>query len=141
VILAHSPKAEEDFMAAGNGRAAKRSRQRFHHRRAEDDPAGIADAETAAAAMALIAEAEAPFISRGDDSGTNTKELSLWTAAEIDPVGQSWYTETGSGWRDAERRLGKQGYTLTDRAFLAQQDTLDLVLVVEATRRCSTTTT
>lgn len=134
VILAHSPKAEEEFMAAGNGE----SREAVMHNDfiivgPADDPAGIADAESAAEAMALIAEAEARFVSRGDESGTHSKELSLWAAAEIEPAGKSWYQETGQG-MGATLNIAseKKGYTLTDRGtFLAQTDNLDLVLVVE----------
>jgi len=133
VLLAHSPKAEEDFMAAGNGE----SREAVMHNDfiivgPEDDPAGIADAASAAEAMALIAEAEAPFISRGDESGTHSKELSLWAAAEIEPAG-SWYQESGQG-MGATLNIAaeQQGYTLADRGtFLAQEANLDLVLLVE----------
>ena len=137
VILAHSPKAEEDFMAAGNGE----SREAVMHNDfiilgPADDPAGIAEAGSAAEAMALIAEAEAPFISRGDESGTHSKELSLWSAAEIEPADQSWYQETGQG-MGATLNIAaeQQGYTLADRGtFLAQEDNLDLVLLVEGDR-------
>jgi len=134
VILAHSPKAEEEFMAAGNGE----SREAVMHNDfiivgPADDPAGIADAESAAAAMALIAEAEAPFISRGDESGTHSKELSLWAAGDIEPSGRNWYQETGQSMGATLNVASeKQGYTLTDRGtFLAQTANLDLVLLVE----------
>lgn len=134
VILAHSPNAEEEFMADGNGE----SREAVMHNDfiivgPADDPAGIADAESAAEAMALIAEAEAPFVSRGDESGTHSKELSLWAAARIEPAGKSWYQETGQS-MGATLNIAseKQGYTLTDRGtFLAQTDNLDLVVAVE----------
>ncbi len=134
VILAHSPKAEEEFMTAGNGE----SREAVMHNDfiivgPADDPAGIAGAESAAEAMALIAEAEASFISRGDESGTHSKELSLWAAAEIDPEDEGWYQQTGQG-MGATLNIASEmkGYTLTDRGtFLAQRDNLDLVLLVE----------
>ncbi len=134
VILAHSPKAEEEFMAAGNGESrAAVMHNDFIIVGPADDPAGIADAKTAAEAMALIAEAEAPFISRGDESGTHSKELSLWAAVEIEPAGKGWYQETGQGMGATLNVASeKQGYTLTDRGtFLAQQANLDLALVVE----------
>src|SRR2546422_195721 len=97
VVLAHSPKAEEDFMAAGNGE----SRLVVMHNEfiivgPGDDPAGIKGLTSAADAFKKIASAEAIFLSRGDQSGTNTKELSLWTSAGIQPSG-AWYQETGSG--------------------------------------------
>ena len=134
VILAHSLKAEEDFMAAGNGE----SREAVMHNDfiivgPADDPAGIADAESAAEAMALIAEAEAPFLSRGDESGTHSKELSLWAAAELEPTGNGWYQETGQSMGATLNVASeKQGYTVTDRGtFLAQKEHLNLVVLSE----------
>lgn len=134
VILAHSPKAEEEFMAAGFGE----SRQIVMHNDfvivgPPGDPAGIADAADAAAALALIAGKGSMFVSRGDDSGTHMKELGLWEKAAIDPVGQGWYQETGQG---MGATLGvaseKQGYTLSDRGtYLAQKANYDLDLLVE----------
>jgi tungstate transport system substrate-binding protein len=104
VILAHSPKAEEEFMAAGNGE----SREAVMHNDfiivgPADDPAGIAGAESAAEAMALIAEAEAPF-GRGDD----------WHPPMVvdgggDRPSGSWYQETGQGWRDTKCGFGAVG--------------------------------
>ena len=57
------------------------------------DPAGIAGMSHAAAALARIAEAQAPFVSRGDDSGTHKRELALWRAAGVDvaTVSANWY--------------------------------------------------
>jgi tungstate transport system substrate-binding protein len=134
VILAHSPKAEEDFMAAGNGESREAVMYNdFVIVGPVDDPAGIADAKTAAEAMALIAEAEAPFISRGDESGTHSKELSLWAAAGIEPVGNNWYQQTGQSMGATLNVASeKRGYTLTDRGtFLAQKEHLDLVVLSE----------
>ncbi len=133
VILAHSPKAEEDFMAAGNGE----SREAVMHNDfiivgPADDPAGI-KGSSASDAFAKIAGSESHFLSRGDQSGTNTKELSIWTAAKIDPAGKSWYEETGQGMGATLNVTSeKGGYTLTDRGtFLAQKQNLDLVILVE----------
>ncbi len=70
----------------------------------------------------------APFVSRGDNSGTHKKELDLWKKAEIDPAGQAWYLETGQG-MGATLTIAseKAAYTLTDRAtYLANQDNLEL---------------
>ena len=135
VLLVHSPSAEEDFIEAGNGE----SRELVMHNDfvivgPEDDPAGIADAESAADAFAKIAAAEAPFISRGDESGTNTKELAIWKDAGIEPAGQSWYSETGQGMgATLNVTTERQGYTLTDRGtWLAQQANLDLGLLYES---------
>jgi len=133
VVLAHSPKAEEEFMAAGNGE----SRLIVMHNDfvivgPADDPAGIEDAATAAEALSKIASSESVFLSRGDESGTHTKELSLWTAAEIEPGG-SWYQETGQGMGATLTVAGeKQGYTLSDRGtYLAQKADLGLELLFE----------
>ena len=133
VVLAHSPKAEEDFMAAGNGE----SRLVVMHNDfiivgPGDDPAGIKDATNAGDAFKKIATAEALFLSRGDQSGTNTKELSLWTSAGIQPSG-TWYQETGQGMgATLNVASDKQGYTLSDRGtYLAQKANLDLELLVE----------
>ena len=133
VVLAHSPKAEEDFMAAGNGE----SRLVVMHNDfiivgPVDDPAGIKGATNAGDAFKKIATAEALFLSRGDQSGTNTKELSLWTSAGIQPSG-TWYQETGQGMgATLNVASDKQGYTLSDRGtYLAQKASLDLELLVE----------
>jgi tungstate transport system substrate-binding protein len=82
------------------------------------DPAKIGGTKDAAAAFKAIAEAKTPFASRGDDSGTNKKELLLWKAAGIDPSGASgkWYRETGSGMgATLNAAVGMDAYTLTDR--------------------------
>jgi tungstate transport system substrate-binding protein len=96
------------------------------------DPAKIADAATTKDAMTAIATSESPFISRGDDSGTNALELKQWEAAAIDPSG-SWYEESGQG-MGATLQIAsqRQAYTISDRAtFLAQQDSLDLEILFE----------
>jgi len=133
VVLAHSPKAEEDFMAAGNGE----SRLVVMHNDfiivgPKSDPAGIKGSTSASDAFKKVATAEAVFLSRGDQSGTNTKELALWTSAGIQPSG-TWYQETGSGMGATLNVTNeKQGYTLSDRGtYLAQKKNLDLDLLVE----------
>jgi tungstate transport system substrate-binding protein len=75
------------------------------------------------------------FISRGDESGTNTKELSLWKSAGLDPKGEAaaWYIETGQG-MGATLTIAseKAAYTLTDRAtFLANKGSLNLEILSE----------
>ena len=121
VLLVHSPEDEEQFMADGHGS----SREAVMHNDfvvvgPPDDPAGVADAGDAAEAMSRIADEKAPFASRGDDSGTHTKELSIWEKAGIEPKG-SWYIETGQGMGETLTVADqKQAYTLSDRAtFLA----------------------
>jgi tungstate transport system substrate-binding protein len=74
-------------------------------------------------------------VSRGDKSGTNTKELSLWKIVGIEPAGQKWYLEVGQGMEKTQRVADeKKAYTLTDRGtWLAtkDKDKLDLVIVLE----------
>ncbi len=129
VLTVHSPAAEAEFMAAGNGTM----RLQFAYNYfiivgPKDDPAGVAKTKTAAEAFAAIAESGSVFVSRGDESGTNSKELKIWEAAGIEPSGD-WYLSTGQGMGDTLRIASeKQGYTLTDTGtYLAQRDTLDLV--------------
>jgi tungstate transport system substrate-binding protein len=84
----------------------------------ESDPAGIAGNDVDAALNA-IAEAGAPFASRGDDSGTHKKEQELWKDAGIDVAAASggWYRETGSGMGETiNTAVGMDAYALTDRA-------------------------
>ena len=134
VILAHSPKAEEEFVTAGFGI----ERQPVMHNDfvivgPADDPAGISGSKKASDAFAALAEAEEAFISRGDESGTHTKELGLWKNGGVDPAGASWYQETGQGMGATLNVANeKRGYTLSDRGtFLSQKDNLDLAILVE----------
>ena len=133
VILVHSPKAEEEFVAAGYGI----ERQLVMHNDfiivgPPDDPAGIRGLSSASDALARIAGSESIFLSRGDESGTHTKELDIWKKAGITPSG-SWYQETGQGMgATLVVASEKGGYTLSDRGtYLAQRANLDLNLLVE----------
>jgi tungstate transport system substrate-binding protein len=132
VLLVHSPEDEEEFMAEGHGA----SREAVMHNDfvllgPPEDPAGIAQADEAPDALAQIADEETSFASRGDDSGTHSKELSLWEEAGVEPSG-SWYFETGQGMGEtltiADQR---QAYTLSDRGTLLATDNLDSEIVVE----------
>jgi len=100
-----------------------------------NDPLKIKGMKSAVEAFKKIAAQGAPFVSRGDKSGTNTKELALWKAAGIDPKGQKWYLEVGQGMEKTQRIANeKRGYTLTDRGtWLAtkDKDKLDLAIVLE----------
>jgi tungstate transport system substrate-binding protein len=95
------------------------------------DPAGIRGLASTDA-FARIADAQAVFVSRGDDSGTNAKERDIWAKAGITPGG-AWYQSTGQGMGATLRVTSeKAGYTLTDRAtYLAQRDSLDLDVLSE----------
>jgi tungstate transport system substrate-binding protein len=83
-------------------------------------------------AFKLISSSKATFISRGDKSGTNTKELAIWKAAGIEPTG-TWYVSAGKGMGAVLQMADeKKAYTLTDRAtYLSMKDTLDLDIVTE----------
>ena len=132
VLLVHSPEAEREYMGAGHGA----SREAVMHNDfivvgPEDDPAGIEGAGSAAEAFTSISKAEAPFASRADESGTHTKELSIWEAAGIEPKG-SWYIETGQGMGETLTIASqKQAYTLSDRGTFLATDNLDSELLVE----------
>jgi tungstate transport system substrate-binding protein len=98
-----------------------------------DDPAGIEGMEAAAAAFAQIAQAEAPFVSRGDDSGTHGKERSIWESAGILPEGD-WYISAGQGMGAVLTMADEaMAYTLSDRAtYLARTlEGTELVILVE----------
>ena len=132
VVLAHSPAAEEELMAAGKG-ASRRTvmHNDFVLVGPSDDPASVRDDEPADA-LAAIAEAEATFISRGDESGTHTFELGLWEDAAVDPAGD-WYQESGQG-MGATLQIAndKDAYTVTDRGtYLATDAAKDLEILVE----------
>jgi tungstate transport system substrate-binding protein len=132
VLLVHSPEAEQEYMNDGHGV----SRQAVMHNDfvvvgPKDDPAGIEGAGSATASFTSVDEAEAPFASRADESGTHTKELSIWEAAGIEPKG-SWYIETGQGMGETLTIASqKQAYTLSDRGTYLATDNLDLGLLVE----------
>ena len=99
------------------------------------DPAKIKGMRSAADALKAIAVSGSSFVSRGDKSGTNTKELSLWKKAGIEPTRKKWYLEVGQGMEKTQRVADeKKAYTLTDRGtWLAtkDKDKLDLVIVLE----------
>jgi tungstate transport system substrate-binding protein len=100
-----------------------------------NDPAKIKGLKSAAEAFKKIAESKSPFISRGDKSGTNIKELAVWKAAALDPKGQKWYLEAGQGMGKTLRVASeKRAYTLTDRGTwlaIKDKDKLDLALLLE----------
>ena len=101
----------------------------------DNDPAKIKGIKSATEAFRKIAEGNHPFVSRGDKSGTHTKELALWKKAGIDPTGQKWYLEVGQGMEKTQRIANeKRAYTLTDRGtWLAtkDKDKLEMVIVLE----------
>ena len=97
------------------------------------DPAGIKGALSAVEAFELISEHAAAFVSRGDDSGTNIRELDIWDDAGINPKGKGWYFETGG--KMGETLLAtndKRAYTISDMGtFLNYEDRLTLKVLVK----------
>ncbi|MHB8883345.1 MAG: ABC transporter substrate-binding protein [Thermodesulfovibrionales bacterium] len=98
----------------------------------QDDPAKIKGITSTVEAFKKIS-GSAQFVSRGDKSGTHTKELSIWKKAAIEPNGQKWYLEVGQGMEKTQRVANeKRAYTLTDRGtWLATKDKLEMVVVHE----------
>ncbi|MDD4548962.1 MAG: extracellular solute-binding protein [Syntrophomonadaceae bacterium] len=133
VILVHSRAAEDKFVEDGFGVDRKDVMYNdFLFIGPKDDPAGIKGTDDAVAALKAIAEKQATFVSRGDDSGTHKKEVKTWAAAGIEPAGE-WYKSVGKGMGDTYRMADEmKGYTLIDRAtFLANQDKYELEAMVE----------
>src|SRR5205814_5207517 len=91
------------------------------------------------AAFRKIGQAQAPFVARGDDSGTSKAELRLWKEAGIDPKasGGGWYRDTGSGMGPTlNTASAMDGYALTDRGtWLSFKNKQDLKILVEGDRR------
>jgi tungstate transport system substrate-binding protein len=134
VLLVHSPDAEKTMVAAGDGiERTLVMHNDFIIVGPSSDPAGIKAVSAAKDAMTAIAAKQSPFISRGDNSGTNALELKLWKAVNMTPKGQSWYSESGQG-MGATLQIASQksAYTISDRAtFLAQKATLDLTILAQ----------
>jgi tungstate transport system substrate-binding protein len=126
VLLVHAPEAEKKLVDGGQ---ATNYQLVMHNDFVivgpASDPAGI-KGKASGDAFKAITEKEATFVSRGDDSGTHKKELSIWKKAEIDPKGKKWYQESGQGMGATLLMTSeKQAYTLTDRGtYLAQKANL-----------------
>lgn len=137
VLLGHSPSAEVRFMEAGHGVSRHRVMENdFVIVGPRSDPAGIVGLRDAAAALRRIGDAGAPFVSRGDDSGTHRKEIELREAAGS-TAGGPGYRESGLGMGAVLRAASELGaYTLSDRAtFVNLENTLDLEVMVEGDAR------
>ena len=134
VLLVHSPAAEKKFITEGYGI----NRRLIMHNDyiivgPAGDPAKIKGVKPTSEAFKRIASADALFISRGDNSGTHSKEREIWKATGINPEGGKWYQQTGLG---MGQTLGvaaeKKGYTLADRGtYLALKKNLNLDILVE----------
>lgn len=120
VLLVHATAQEEAFVESGYGVSREPLMYNdFVIVGPAADPAGVSGSTDVVDALTKIAESEAIFASRGDDSGTHIKELELWEVAGIDvaAVSGSWYRETGSGMGETlNTGIGMGGYVLTDRA-------------------------
>ena len=118
-VLVHSRAAEDAFVAQGH---ATHRREIMYNDFVligpAADPAGIADAGSAADALHAIATAKVPFVSRGDDSGTHKAELAIWASAGLDADGFGpWYRAVGAGMGAAlNTAVAMDAYVLSDRA-------------------------
>ena len=133
VVMVHARGLEDEFMR--NGYGVNRRDLMFNDFvivGPESDPAGIQGSESATDALTAIADSGSAFVSRGDNSGTHTKELNLWEAAGTDPGGD-WYQEIGGGMGEALNNANQQGaYTLSDRGtFISQRSEIDLTILVQ----------
>jgi tungstate transport system substrate-binding protein len=134
VLLVHSRKAEDAFVADGYG--VERFPVMFNDFilvGPQDDPAGTASAASGAEALQRISASQSNFVSRGDDSGTHTKELALWTAAELEPGPQdAWYQSIGQGMGETLQFANEQqAYTLADRGtYLSMANTLPSLMIL-----------
>src|SRR5215471_13968379 len=134
VVLVHAPPSELKWMANGNGT----ERLLVMHNDflivgPQGDPAHIQRTSSALDALKQIASTGATFVSRGDNSGTQQLELSLWEKDAVNPKGQPWYVESGSGMGQTLTITDqKQAYTISDRAtWLAFSGKIQLPIMVE----------
>jgi tungstate transport system substrate-binding protein len=131
VLLVHDPDAEEQFMAEGHGSLRREVMYNdFVLVGPEADPAHVLGPESITEAFTWIARSRAPFVSRGDESGTHQKERQIWGRARIEPQGD-WYVRAGTGMGAVLRMAGeKRAYTLSDRGtYIAQRKGLDLTIL------------
>ena len=134
VLLVHSPDAEKKFIADGFGvNRLIVMHNDFIVVGPPADPAAIKGAKSTIDAFKKIAAAGSLFLSRGDNSGTHSKEEGIWKAAGISPEGQKWYQETGLGMgQTLNVAAEKKGYTLADRGtWLSLQQKLGLPILKE----------
>lgn len=144
VVFVHDTRSELKFVADGWGVERRQVMYNdFVVIGPKADPAGVAGSADTVASFRRIAEARAPFISRGDDSGTYKAELRLWGDAGIDPKaasatgGKVWYTDIGSGMGQALNMAAATGaYALSDRGtWLNFHNRQDLIVAVQGDKR------
>jgi tungstate transport system substrate-binding protein len=137
LVMTHAPGAEAKFVNEGYGVTPKSLMYNdFVVVGPANDPAGIKGLGDVTSAFKKIADANAPFVSRGDDSGTHKKERNLWQAAGMAPEFER-YMEVGQGMGQVLQMADElQGYALTDRGtWLAYQSKLQLKLLVAGDER------
>ncbi len=134
IVLVHDTAGEEQFVENGYGT----ERQDIMYNDfvligPKNDPANVADADSAAEAFSRVAENEEPFTSRGDDSGTNRAELRLWESAGVPDPSGSWYRELGSGMgATLNTAASMNAYVMADRAtWVAFDNRQDLAILFE----------
>jgi tungstate transport system substrate-binding protein len=133
IIMVHARSKEDNFISEGYGVNRKDLMHNdFVILGPSSDPAGISVTGSAAEALEIISKNKSDFISRGDDSGTHTREKELWSATGITPSG-TWYKEAGQGMGAVITMANDlEGYTLADRGtFLAMRGNIDLVILIE----------
>ncbi len=139
VVLVHARTQEDKFVADGDGvNRLDVMYNDFVLVGPKEDPAKVKDMTAAKDAFTAISKMSATFVSRGDNSGTNSKEKSIWASAQITPTKESqWYLSIGQGMGETLLFANeKKAYTLTDRGtWLAQQSKLpNLIVVVGGTK-------
>jgi tungstate transport system substrate-binding protein len=140
VVFVHARAAEEKFLAEGHGvRRYPVMYNDFVLIGPNSDPAGIAGGKDITLALKKLAAAHAPFVSRGDNSGTHLAELDLWKLAgvDIDKSKGAWYRDTGQGMGPALNTAASMGaYILADRGtWLAFKNRGDLIILIEGDKR------
>ena len=133
VIMVHARNKEDMFVNAGYGVDRRDVMYNdFVILGPANDPAGIKGSKSATKALARIAVSNSTFVSRGDDSGTHSREKQLWQKAGITPAGD-WYLEAGRGMGEVIVMAGeRQGYTMSDRGtYIAYSEKTPLKIVVE----------
>ncbi len=140
VVFVHAKAAEEKFLAEGHG--VKRYPVMYNDFvliGPKGDPAKVAGGKDIVAALKKIQAAQAPFVSRGDKSGTHMAELDLWKASgiELDKAKGPWYRDTGQGMGPAlNTAASMNAYVLADRGtWLAFKNRGDLAVLVEGDKR------
>ncbi|WP_422072336.1 substrate-binding domain-containing protein [Tranquillimonas rosea] len=136
LLLVHAKPAEEQFVSDGMG--TERTDLMYNDFvivGPADDPAGVSGMSDAQEALSQIASEEATFASRGDDSGTHKKEMSLWEGTDVTPTDASgeWYREAGSGMgATLNTGIGMGAYVMTDRAtWISFENKQDYEILVE----------